>query len=84
MLKFIITLAVAYVVGVFGFAQIIGSLRTFKIRGPGASMFTILLWSVILFGVAKLLLSFLGNETTALWIGYGISCVQMLMQRNIE
>jgi hypothetical protein len=84
MFRFIITLAVAYVVGVFGFAQIIGSFRTFHIRGPGASMFTIILWSVILFGVAKLLLSFLGNETTALWIGYGISCVQMLMQRNIE
>lgn len=57
-LIFIVVLAVAFVIGVFGFCQIIGSFQNFHIRGVGMTAFTIILWAVILiasFFAAKIL-----------------------------
>ena len=53
MMNFVVMIGVgigAYVLGVFGFAQIIGSLQNASRRGTAFTLFTIVLWTVILIG----------------------------------
>lgn len=74
----------AFAIGTVGFAQIIGSLRTVRFRGIGMTLFTSILWLAILGGGAALVLCLIPQHQIALYIGYGISLVIMLLQKKIE
>ena len=71
---------IAYLVGIFCFAQIIGSIRS-RQKKYG---FTIVIWIIILifeFFVFRLLLP---NYMLSFYIGTVISFITMMFQRNIE
>lgn len=81
MWKFIIILVLAYVVGVFGWSQVIGSLQNLSTRKGLA--FTLILWLAILgvgayFAIAKF------DGLLPLAIGYGVSLVQTLFSGKIQ
>jgi hypothetical protein len=83
-LMFIIVLAVAFVIGVFGFCQIIGSFQNIHIRGIGITAFTVILWAVILiaeFFVAK---SFFADQMIAYYIGTVVSFIMSLQAGKIQ
>ncbi len=81
---FIVVLAVSFFVGVFGFAQIIGSLQNLGVRGIGISLFTIILWAAILAGSFYLMKRIVPDEALAYYIGMGASLVSVLMQGKIQ
>ena len=77
---FIVVAVVAFVVGIFGFAQIIGSLRTRQKN----FLLPIIIWLAILVGeffIARLIVI---NYINAFYIGTGIAFVIMLLQKKIE
>ena len=77
---FIVVAVVAFVVGIFGFAQIIGSLRTRQKN----FLLPIIIWLAILLGeffIARLIVI---NYINAFYIGTGIAFVIMLLQKKIE
>ncbi len=81
MLKFIIIAAIAWIVGVFGWAQVIGSIQNIKER-PNLWL-TLILWAVILLVVTYIVITkFAGLVPLA--IGYVISLVQVLSSGKIE
>ena len=68
-LLFIVVLFLSFLVGIFGFCQIVGSLKFFKPQ----FLFTIILWIIILSIGFIIVLNFLSNYIIALIIGYAIS-----------
>lgn len=81
MLKFIIIAAIAWIVGVFGWAQVIGSVQNIKERPNLWS--PLILWAVILLVVAYIVVTkFAGLMPLA--IGYIISLIQILSSGKIE
>lgn len=79
---FIITLIIAFAVGVFGFSQIIGSLQNLHSR-PGL-LGTMILWTVILCAGAFFVVSNFPEEKLAMIIGYAASFVTVLGQGKVE
>lgn len=73
-----VVLALSFVLGVFGFAQITGSIRCWRIRGAGVSLFTIILWAALLSGGAFIVLRFFSDYAVALYIAYAISFIATL------
>ena len=77
---FILVAFVSFIIGIFGFAQIIGSLRTRQKN----FLFTTIVWLAVLVGeffLAKLIVL---DYINAFYIGTGISFIMILMQKNIE
>lgn len=74
----------AYFSGVWGFAQIVGSLQNIKQRGPKLTVFTILLHTVLLGAIAFAVLHFIPQFKIALIVGYIISLVKILLSGKIE
>lgn len=81
MLKFIIIAAIAWVVGVFGWAQVIGSVQNIKER-PNLWL-TLILWIAILIIVAYIVTTKFAG-LVPLGIGYIISLIQVLSSGKIE
>lgn len=81
MLKFIIIAAIAWVVGVFGWAQVIGSVQNIKER-PNLWL-TLILWNAILIIVAYIVTTKF-EGLVPLGIGYIISLIQVLSSGKIE
>lgn len=81
MLKFILIAVLSWLIGVFGWAQIIGSLQNIKIRKN--LLYTLILWIVIL-GVAAYVAIAHFNGLWALLAGYIISLLQVLGSGKIE
>lgn len=81
MLKFIIIAAIAWVVGVFGWAQVIGSVQNIKER-PNLWL-TLILWNAILIIVAYIVTTKFAG-LVPLGIGYIISLIQVLSSGKIE
>lgn len=81
MLKFIIIVAIAWVVGVFGWAQVIGSVQNIKER-PNLWL-TLILWIAILIIVAYIVTTKFAG-LVPLGIGYIISLIQVLSSGKIE
>ena len=81
MLKFIIIAAIAWVVGVFGWAQVIGSVQNIKER-PNLWL-TLILWIAILIIVAYIVTTKFAG-LVPLGIGYIISLIQVLSSDKIE
>lgn len=81
MLKFIIVAVITWLVGVFGWAQIIGSIQNLKIRKN--LLFTLVLWIVLLSsGAYFAIVTF--DSLWALIVGYAISFVQIISSGKIE
>lgn len=74
----------AYFAGVWGFAQIVGSLQNIKQRGPKLTVFTILLHTVLLGAIAFVVLHFISQFKTAFIVGYIISLIKILLAGKIE
>lgn len=77
---FIVVAVVAFVVGIFGFAQIIGSLRTKQKN----FLLPIIIWLAILVGEFFLARLIVINYMNAFYIGTGIAFVIILLQKKIE
>lgn len=80
-LVFILVLVIAWVVGVIGFSQIIGSLQNMKER-PGLLM-PMLLWLVILAGGFFLEHYLFPANPLPLILGYAASFITVLAQGKI-
>ena len=81
MVKFLIVAVVAWIIGVFGWAQIIGSLQNIKERS--GLVITMILWIAIM-GVAAFLAVAKLGKLWSLIIGYGISFFQVIRSGKIE
>lgn len=79
----LVVLGVAFTIGVFGFAQIIGSLQNIRSRGIGKTLFTIILWVLILGGALMFGMNKFPQYKLAMYIGYGISFVRILFAGRI-
>lgn len=71
-LIFSIILFLSFLIGNFGFCQIIGIIKYLKIS---KSLSTLLLWTLILGLGAFVVIKWLNYYSTALYIGYGISLI---------
>lgn len=74
----------AYILGVFGFAQIIGSLQNIHARGIRLTLFTIILWSAILVGGWFLMHTFAPSHSVIYYIATGVSLIQILGTGKIQ
>lgn len=86
MLKFIIILVLAWLVGVFGWAQIIGCLQRIPSRKGGLVgmlLFTLVLWLAIM-GVGAYFAITKFDGLIPLLIGYGVSFVMVISKGKIE
>ena len=81
---FIVVAFFAWFVGVWGFAQIIGSLQNIKMRGIGKTLFTIIVWAAILAAGWFLMHSFTPNQSLAYYIGTGVAFLQILLSGKIK
>lgn len=77
-------LVVAWLVGVFGFSQIVGSLQNIRSRSTGATAFTILFWGAILAVVCFVAHRFFLDYRIVYYIGTGLSLLQVLSVGKIQ
>ena len=75
------SLAIFYFVGLFGFSQIVGTLRYWSMRSVGKNIATLVIWLGLLtlgmwIGVANF-----GQHTTAFIIGYAAGFLSSLSVR---
>ena len=81
----IVVAVIGLIVGVFGWAQIIGSIQHASERGAGMTLATIIIWTVILGAVALLFMNVvLTGHVKALLVGYAISLILVLAQGKVE
>ena len=81
MIKFVIVATIAWLVGVFGWAQIIGSIQNIRTRKN--LLFTLILWTTIMAtGAYFAIMTF--DSMWALVVGYAISFVQIIRSGKIE
>lgn len=86
-MNFILFLLVAFfsfVIGTLGFAQIIGSLQNIKLRGIGMTLFTIILWGIILVGEWMLLMNFLPDYKIPYYAATVISLLLVLGSGKVK
>ncbi len=86
MLKFIIILVLSLVVGIFGWAQIIGCIQRIPARRGGLVgmlIFTLLLWVAIM-GVGAYFAITKFDGLIPLLIGYGVSFVLVIRNGKIQ
>ena len=77
---FVVVIFVSFAVGVFAFAQIIGSLRT---RQKGFVL-PIIIWLAILIGEFFLARLIVSDYMNAFYIGTCVSFVMIMLQKKIE
>lgn len=70
---FVVVLFLSLIVGVFGFSQIIGTIKYFNTFSAFSALFTIILWGGILGFGAYAVIAWINYAKVALYIGYGIS-----------
>ncbi len=75
LLKMVLTGVLAWLVGIFGWAQIVGSIR--DIRDRKKHWFTLILWIVILAGLGYLAVTRF-DGLLPLAVGYGFALVMVL------
>lgn len=74
----ILCLISSLVLGMFGFSQIIGTIKYFNRFSPGSAIATLLIWLTILGFGAFALLNWLNDCKVALFIGYAIAFILSL------
>lgn len=84
MLGNIIVFVISYLIGVFGFSQIIGSLQNIKERGMKMTIITSTIW-IIIIGVAFFVIySKFNSNLISSVIAFGISFFQVLGSGKIQ
>ena len=81
MIKFVIIAAIAWLVGVLGWAQTIGSIQNIRTRKN--LLFTLILWIIIMVSGAYFAITTF-DSMWALVVGYAISFVQIIRSGKIE
>lgn len=81
---FLVVVFFSFVIGTLGFAQIIGSLQNIKLRGIGMTLFTIILWGIILVGEWMLLMNFLPDYRIPYYVTTVISLLLVLGSGKIK
>ena len=74
---FLLVLFVSFIIGVFGWAQIVGSLQTIRERGP-KMLITIAIWVIILGGSYLIVNRFFSENLLAWIIAMIVSFVMIL------
>lgn len=74
----------SYVIGVFGFSQIIGSLQSVRRRGAFFTIYTITLWVIILVLVYICVRNFFYRQRFGYYIAMVISFIQVNGAGKIE
>lgn len=74
----------SYLLGVFGWAQIIGSLQNIRVRSAAATVTTILIWIVILGGITFAVYSIIPSVMLGYLVGLAISLVHILISGRIK
>ena len=75
-MKFVIIgiiMFLSFILGTFGFSQIIGTIKYFHNFRLSSALYTIILWSAILGFGAFDVITWLSKYAIALYIGYGVS-----------
>lgn len=80
-IKFVIIAALSWLIGVFGWSQVIGSLQNIRVRR--SLLFTLILWMCIL-GVVAYVAIVRFDGTWALLVGYLVSLFQVLCSGKIH
>lgn len=80
---FIAILIVSWLIGVFGWAQIIGGFQNLKSRGP-KMLITVLIWAIIIAATFIVVWKFFSSSILAWIIGMVVSLIQVLRQGKIE
>lgn len=73
---FAVVFFLSWIVGIFGFCQIVGTLKFLKKFSLGSALITIVLWVVILGFGAFAVIKWLNDQAIAMYIGYGIALIQ--------
>lgn len=81
---FVAVAAAAWFVGIFGWAQIIGSIQHRYERRASATATTIIIWIVILAAVTVAVHSLLRQYFVAYLVGLGVSFLKILFSGRIE
>lgn len=81
-LAFFGVLFVSFLIGTFGFAQIVGSIQNIKTNKFG--FITIIIWIALLIGSYLLMKRFVPNNSTAYYIGMVGSLIAILGQGKIH
>jgi len=80
----LLVLGISYAVGTFGFCQIIGSFQQARVRGPGMTAFTVILWAAILIAVCFVVHRWFLAYRIAYYIGTALSLLMSLRAGKIE
>lgn len=83
-LLYIVFLAIAYFIGVFGFCQIIGTLQRVGTPDFSKGVFAMFFWTVIIVASIILMHTFFFEYLTAFYIGLAISLLMSLSAGKIE
>lgn len=81
---FFLILLASFVVGTFGFCQIIGSIQNIRVRPPLMTAMTIIIWVAIFIAVWALVHHFLFSYRIAFYIGAGLGLLSSLRAGRIE
>ena len=73
-----LVLFLSFLVGTFGFCQIVGTIKYFRNFSIGSALFTIVLWGAILGFGAYAVIAWLNDYAVGLYIGYGIAFLSSL------
>lgn len=76
--------AVAFFIGVLGFAQIVGALQNIRWRPAGLTIVNLLFWGGIFALETFLVLRFLNSYRIAFYIGSGIAFFSIITSGRIE
>ena len=74
----------SFVIGVWGFCQIVGSIQQAAVRGPVLTTITISIWSIILVATAIAVHCWLYDYRIAYYIGTAIGLLGTLRAGKIE
>ena len=80
----ILAFFICYIIGVFGFTQIVGSLQNIKNRGIPMTLFTISVWTIIVGLTVFIIYSKFNNCMVPCVIAMIISFLQTLFAGKIE
>ena len=75
---------VAYLLSVFGFSQIVGSVQSAKERGAAITFATILIWASVLFGGWFLMDTFASKYSIAYYIASAAGFLQIIGFEKIK
>ena len=75
---------ISYFTGIVGWAQLVGSIRYRKVRGPKLTALTVLVWLVIFAAFTAAVYFLLSRVFVAYLVGLAISLVAILLQKDIR